>query len=207
MKDIYSEIDGLGQLPHDWHYGRGKPSTVTAIAHAKQCVKLLLDRRLGPIETFPTEEGGVLVSAYSDQTELDIRCEPDGLFELVHDLGGEFVEKTGVKFEKIKAYIERRSWLVRNSPDSSIQGISVRNLGDLKVKRSETQVTEQAYHLLSSLALNLQVRLFANTSNIITMSGYRAAPRFSGGLIAGTSPKHGALNGTNRLEITAITTQ
>ena len=130
-----TQIRAFAQLREGWHYGEGRGATEKAMATALEVDSRLLACNVHKVEVFPGVDGGILLSVYHENDTLEVRCDPSGRMDMLHEVNDEVVnERHGVSLEKIGAYLEGLEWTPKNSFAYCIQGISASTGEDSQVR-------------------------------------------------------------------------
>ena len=130
-----TQIRAFAQLREGWHYGEGRGATEKAMATALEVDSRLLACNVHEVEVFPGVDGGILLSVYHENDTLEVRCDPSGRMDMLHEVNDEVVnERHGVSLEKIGAYLEGLEWTPKNSFAYCIQGISASTGEDSQVR-------------------------------------------------------------------------
>ena len=106
MMSKAKQIRSFAHLPDGWHYGEGRGATREALSAALEIDELLIDR-VEEIEVFPAVDGGVLVSGYIDEHNLELTCAPSGRMDLWHEESDTLVyEQRGISTRAFLSHLE-----------------------------------------------------------------------------------------------------
>ena len=153
-----AQIRSFARLPNGWHYGEGRGATEKAIATALDVNSLLLEYNAHDIEAFPGVDGGILLSGYRDDDTLEVRCDPSGRMDMLHEVNDEIInEQCGVSLEEIGAYLEGLEWTPKNSFVYCIQGISVDKKDGSQVRLFSHPPTEASLFSIPNALLTIAV--------------------------------------------------
>ena len=140
-----TQIRSFAQLPDGWHYGEGCGATEKAIETALEVNSLLLECNAHEVEVFPGVDGGILLSGYQEDDTLQVRCDPSGRMDMLHEVNDEvFNEQRRVSLEEIGTYLEGLEWTPKNSFVYCIQTISADKGVDSQVRLFSHPPTEEA---------------------------------------------------------------
>lgn len=104
------QIQSFAHLPDGWHYGEGRGATPEALSAALEIDGLLINR-VEEIEVFPAVDGGVMVSGYLDEHNLEVMCAPSGRMDLWHEENNTLVhEQRGISTRAFVSYLEGLEW-------------------------------------------------------------------------------------------------
>ena len=110
MMSKAKQIRSFAHLPDGWHYGEGRGATPEALSAALAIDGLLVDR-VEEIEVFPAVDGGVLVSGYLDEHNLELTCAPSGRMDLWHEENDTLVlEQRGISTREFLSYLDDLGW-------------------------------------------------------------------------------------------------
>ena len=106
MMSKAKQIRSFAYLPYGWHFGEGRGATPEALSAALEIDGLLVDR-VEEIEVFPAVDGGVLVSGYLDEQNLELTCAPSGRMDLWHEESDTLVyEQRGISTRAFLSHLE-----------------------------------------------------------------------------------------------------
>lgn len=133
---IFSFLD----LPDGWHYGSGYAPSLELVLHAINLAHILRTLGCRSLEAFPGISGTIMVSAYGQNSCLDITMpnirEHDYVF--LRD-GAEVAEKEHVSLDELVETLTRERWLACDLSDSCTRSTTARKRVDSNLWLSRTQ--------------------------------------------------------------------
>jgi len=135
-----SKILSFLSLQDGWHYGEGSAPAITTVIQALRAVHQFRDLMADAIEAFPDAGGGILVSAYSDETCIDALILPSGGIDyVVTKKDKEVGEEKAVTLQQLVEHIRGQKWLPGNSYDWSTQSTTAKSKASSNRRRSKTR--------------------------------------------------------------------
>ncbi len=173
------QIRSFAKLAPGWHYGDGCPATADAVAAALVIDTLLLESNVHEIEAFPGVDGGILISGYHGDHTLEIRCEPSGRMQFLHEVDDEVVsEQPTVSLAEVSAYLEALEWTPKNSFAYSTPSISAGTGAVSPVRLFSHPPAEASRYSMPNVLLN--IAMGNAVISIDTIEPLLESPRYFG---------------------------
>ncbi len=184
-----AQIQSFTQLADGWHFGEGISATEAAVDFALKVDRLLWNGNAQEVEVFPGIDGGILSSGYYETHTLEIRCNPSGQVDLLHEISDEIDrELYNISLEAIRDYIEALKWKPGNSFVYSMPNITAHTKDDSRVRlSSHHRQTKGSQYLMFSVLLRIaEGSVHVSTDTTVPLLG---SLLFSGDSIRAVSPK------------------
>lgn len=183
-----TQIQSFTHLPDGWHFGEGRGATESAVAVALKIEHLLWIGNAHEVEAFPGVDGGILLSGYHGAHALEIRCDPSGRIDLLHEIDDGIVdERHDIPLEEVGEYVEGLEWKPKNSFAYCIPSTSADTGDDSQVRLSSHPQTAVSHYSILSVLLKIageNARISIGTTGELL----ETLP-FSGGSIPISSPR------------------
>ena len=172
-------IRAFATLPDGWHYGEGRGATDGAITAAIEIDALFMMGGVEEVEAFPGIDGGILLTGYRGPDTLEIRCNPFGQMDLLHETGDKVVcEQSGMTQHGIIKYVGEIGWAPTKSSDYSIQCTTASAWIDSQARRSSPDQMEAFQSSIPGVLLTTAV--MSAVTLLITTAKVLVLGRFSG---------------------------
>jgi hypothetical protein len=142
----------FSSLPNGWHYGRGCAPSPHTIVRALIVIHAMRGLGARKVEVFPAVDGSVVVSAYGQDTCVEITVAASGEFDYAVDLNdNEIAADEKISFASLVNAVKDSQWLKTTSSDSCIPNIIARRTDGFPQRHFGT-TTKPEYQLFVNAA-------------------------------------------------------
>lgn len=146
--EVQRKIVGFRGLDHGWHFGEGTPPTDDMILMALTVNNNISHSGYVETDAFPGIDGEIQLTAYRDQTYLELTLELDGSVTFIHEINDEVVE-----YEEGLTLIQALEKLGVSGEQWDTSGLSTVNImtharTDLRASHLDPQAQTEEYRSL-----------------------------------------------------------